>query len=372
MRSIRATGPSDQVNGGGNYDFSATDSLKVSWVRLISDFAVANFLPIALISGMTLGLTNPTLGCVAHRYSLSRFSTFGIFIISGLMLRSEEVGAAVEAWPAGMLGLVSILLLTPFLSRFILKIQLVPQEFITGLAIFCCMPTTLSSGVALTNLVGGNSALALAMTVMSNLLGMILVPISLSNYIGAGAGIDIPTMQLFRSLITTLLVPLILGKVFRDTFDGVAKYVDQNRRFFSMMSSILLSLVPWIQVSKSRPLFLTVTPVSFAIAIGLGIILHLILLAINTLAVKILSPLFGGKESVFAKKENSRAVIIVASQKTLPVMVAVVDQLKGALGEPGLLVLPCVASHINQIIIDSFLVNLWLQKDAMLTKTKEP
>lgn len=31
-------------------------------------------------------------------------------------------------------------------------------------------------------------------------------------------------------------------------------------------------------------------------------------------------------------------------------MVAVVDQLKGALGEPGLLVLPCVASHINQVI----------------------
>lgn len=147
----------------------------------------------------------------------------------------------------------------------------------------------------------------------------------------------------------------------------MAEYVDRNRRLFSMMNSALLSLVPWIQVSRSRPLLFTVTPKAFAIAIGMGILLHLILLAFNTFAVQILSVLSDSEESVFTKRENSRAVIIVASQKTLPVMVAVVEQLKGALGEPGLLVLPCVASHINQIIIDSFLVNLWLRNDRQTT-----
>lgn len=38
-------------------------------------------------------------------------------------------------------------------------------------------------------------------------------------------------------------------------------------------------------------------------------------------------------------------------QKTLPVMVAVVEQLGGALGESGLLVLPCIAAHFNQVLI---------------------
>lgn len=37
-------------------------------------------------------------------------------------------------------------------------------------------------------------------------------------------------------------------------------------------------------------------------------------------------------------------------QKTLPVMVAVVEQLGGVFGESGLLVLPCVAAHLNQVI----------------------
>lgn len=69
-------------------------------------------------------------------------------------------------------------------------------------------------------------------------------------------------------------------------------------------------------------------------------------------------------------------------------MVAVVEQLGGALGESGLLVLPCIAAHLNQVILefffnflslqlqftdmkyhllqiifDSFLVSIWFQKE---------
>lgn len=39
------------------------------------------------------------------------------------------------------------------------------------------------------------------------------VPFSISRFIAAGAGISIPTKQLLRNLIATLLVPIILGKV---------------------------------------------------------------------------------------------------------------------------------------------------------------
>ncbi|XP_068662798.1 probable sodium/metabolite cotransporter BASS4, chloroplastic isoform X1 [Aristolochia californica] len=387
-QTCRASGRSDQIHGYGDGNLgqsSTTDVLKLAQPLLA--FASANFLPLALISGVALGLANPSLGCVAHRYGFSKFSTFGIFFISGLTLKGGDIGAAAEAWPAGIFGLSSILCFSPFFSKFIMKLQLSPQEFVTGLAIFCCMPTTLSSGVALTTLARGNSALALAMTVVSNLLGILIVPFSLSKLIAGGIGVSVPTQQLFRSLVVTLLVPLILGKVFRSSFPydlswdipiagswesfahitslcaiGVAEYVDQNRKLFSNTSAILLSLVPWIQVSRSRPLLLMVKPAVFFIATVLGTLVHLILLGLNTFAVDILSFL-SGHSKAFSNKENKHAVVIVSSQKTLPVMVAVVEQLGGALGEPGLLVLPCVAAHINQIIIDSFLVNFWLQKD---------
>ncbi|KAG8645355.1 probable sodium/metabolite cotransporter BASS4, chloroplastic isoform X2 [Manihot esculenta] len=327
------------------------------------NFVDRNFLPLALVGGVVLGLANPTLGCLADKYYLSKVGTFGIFLISGLTLQNGEIGAAIEAWPVGILGLCSILFFTPYLSRIILQIQLQPQEFVTGLALFCCMPTTLSSGVALTQLAGGNSALALAMTVISNLLGILIIPFSISKFIAAGVGVSVPTKQLLRSLVLMLLVPLLMGKVFRESFKGVADFVDQKRKLFSKMSAICLSLAPWIQVSRSSSLLLLVKPEVFLVAVGMGVFLHIILFAFNAVAIQGLSTVSGGNQSVFAKKENANAFVLVSSQKTLPVMVAVAEQLGGAFGETGLLVLPCVAAHLNQIIVDSFLVNFWLRGD---------
>uniref|UniRef100_A0A0E0CLH0 Sodium/metabolite cotransporter BASS4, chloroplastic n=1 Tax=Oryza meridionalis TaxID=40149 RepID=A0A0E0CLH0_9ORYZ len=310
-------------------------------------FARSNFLPLALIAGIALALVDPTLGCLAHKYSLSKYSTFGIFLISGLTLRTKELGAALEAWPAGLFGLASILLFTPFLAQFIMQIKFFPHEFITGLAMFCCMPTTLSSGVTLTQ-----------------------VPLSLAKYIGVGAGVSLPTEKLFKSLVTTLLIPIILGKVARETSKGIAGFVDGNKQGFSVTSAILLSLVPWIQVSRSRSLLLSVQPKAFAVAVTVGVLLHFALLAFNAAALHILSHLEQRGVSVFARNEYARAVILVASQKTLPVLVAVVEQLGGALGESGLLVIPCVAAHINQIIIDSIIVNWWRQRDQQFANAK--
>ncbi|KAG9152292.1 hypothetical protein Leryth_024302 [Lithospermum erythrorhizon] len=219
-------------------------------------------------------------------------------------------------------------------------------------------------------LAGGNSSLALAMTVISSLLGILIVPFSISKFIAGGVGVSVPAKQLFRNLILSLLVPLILGKVLRESFKGLTLVADQNRKLLSIISAILLSLVPWIQVSKSRSLLLSVQPPIFLVAVAMGALLHVLLLAFNALAIQILSAMTGGKKSAFAQKDNVTALLLVASQKTLPVMVAVVDQLGGSFGEPGLLVLPCVAAHLNQIIIDSFLVGLWRKKEPELHNAK--
>ncbi|KAG7947577.1 hypothetical protein I3843_14G102000 [Carya illinoinensis] len=369
---VRAIANSNQGNSDGSNHKKVLKSANIStFAKALFNFTLTNFLPIALISGVVLGFSNPTLGCLAHKYSLSKYSTCGIFFISGLKLRGGEFRAVAEAWPAGIFGLVSILLVSPLFSRLILQVQLTPQEFVTGLAIFSCMPTTLSSGVALTQLVGGNSALALAMTVISNLLAILTVPFWISNVFADGFGVSIPTGELFWSLIFTLLVPLVLGKVVRNMLKGLATYIDQNQRIFSMMSTVLLSLTPWMQVSKSRPLILMLKPKGFIEAMGMGILVHLTLLGFNAIAVKCMSAGFGGGESIFSKKENFRALLIVCSQKALLIVVAVVDQLSGVVGESGLLVLPCVVAHINQVMIDSVLVNFWLWKDLSYKKDFE-
>ncbi|KAI7758055.1 hypothetical protein M8C21_017361 [Ambrosia artemisiifolia] len=244
---------SNQIQGNGGPDLPAQKSgiLRFSAVvEPVLSFASNNFLPLALIGGVALGLANP---------------------VPGLTLRSEDISAAAEAWPVGLFGLASILLLTPNLSRIILQLHLQPQEFVTGLALFSCMPTTLSSGVALTRLAGGNAALALAMTVTSSLLAILILPFSISKLIACGLGATVPTEKLFRRLIFTLLIPLMLGKAFRESFKGLADFADNNRKLLSVLSVLLLSWVPWIQVSRSRSLLLMVKPAAFLAAVMMGI-----------------------------------------------------------------------------------------------------
>lgn len=54
-------------------------------------------------------------------------------------------------------GVASILLITPLMGLAALAVDIKPKEFPMGLAVFCCMPTSLSTCVTLTMAAGANS-----------------------------------------------------------------------------------------------------------------------------------------------------------------------------------------------------------------------
>ena len=69
---------------------------------------------------------------------------------TGLNLKRGEAADAFTAWGAILYGLVTILLITPLAGLLTLRLPLYPKELAFGLTVFCCMPTTLSSAVSLT------------------------------------------------------------------------------------------------------------------------------------------------------------------------------------------------------------------------------
>lgn len=92
----------------------------------------------------------PGPGLRAADAGLQSLTTTGIFIISGLGLRRGEALRALSAWGAILYGFASILFITPLAALVVLRLPLGSPELAFGLAVFCCMPTTLSSGVSLT------------------------------------------------------------------------------------------------------------------------------------------------------------------------------------------------------------------------------
>lgn len=71
--------------------------------------------------------------------------------------------------------------------------------------------------------VGGNTALALLLTVGSNLLGIFTMPFVLCAVLGAGGGaVQISPGPLLRSLLKTILLPLLAGAAARALVPGQA------------------------------------------------------------------------------------------------------------------------------------------------------
>ena len=95
-----------------------------------------------------------------------------VFFISGLVLKTEDIRAALKHKVGVLYGFVAIIGITPCLGFALRAIPLTPPEYSYGLALFSAVPTTLGIGVSLVRSCKGNEGLALLLTVGTNVLGV--------------------------------------------------------------------------------------------------------------------------------------------------------------------------------------------------------
>jgi sodium/bile acid cotransporter 7 len=116
------------------------------------------------------------------------------------------------------------------------------------------------------------------------------------------------------------------------------------------------------QISESTFQLVSIDHETIALVAAAAFALHLTLLVGNFVAAAILG--LGGRGR--GSRRTRRALLLATSQKTLPVSVAVLTQLGNTLGEPGLVLLPCIFFHLIQIVFGSFLVAVWRGVDDVI------
>jgi sodium/bile acid cotransporter 7 len=90
--------------------------------------------------------------------------------------------------------------------------------------VLACLPTTIGSGVALTQSAGGNVAVSLFHAVFSNLAGIAITPFLIFAYLGgtgALGGVGSPSDAVAK-LVSAVLVPVVAGMAIR-ALPGVGK-----------------------------------------------------------------------------------------------------------------------------------------------------
>jgi sodium/bile acid cotransporter 7 len=318
------------------------------------------FLFIAFVVGLALPALGRTvsgpalsLGALGSMRVVQSINVILIFLISGFRLKTDAMKKALKQPCALLTGWFSILAWTPLLGFVAARLPLGSKEFSYGLALFCCVPTTLTSGAALIAGCKGASRaseLALMITVTTNLLGCFTTPLWLSAVL-SGVDAEIDVFNLLVKLVVTLLLPTVFGKMLQMSSPKAAQFSKDWKTELTIFSNFNLVFVVWQSVSRAQATIATAGAGNIVACVACGIGLHLVFWMVN-------APVFAFQP--INDDHQKRAVFLLGSQKTLPVSLAIIAGLpEGTVGDLGLMTLPCIFGHLSQLIIDAFLVDYW-------------
>ncbi|CAK0890775.1 unnamed protein product [Prorocentrum cordatum] len=251
---------------------------------------------------------------------------------------------------------IFVLFLSPLVGVPILSLgQVTPvnRVLLQGMALFCAVPTTLSSGVAMVGSANGNVALALILTTVTNLLGVFTMPWSMS-VIFSGADVEIDGFKMLTSLVIQTLVPLVFGLGLR-ALQPVEKFAKDKKKILGRCSNCCIFFVVWLNTSASQDKIVHFPLLDLGVVALLAITVHIIYRVSAYLVATAFH--FPNKEWV--------AIVLMCSQKSLPVCVSVMAALPRELQySTGTMIVPCIMSHFSQLMIDGFLADRWKLDEA--------
>lgn len=284
-----------------------------------------------------------------------------IFFIFGITLETSELKEAFKAVKTLIMGLTSILVVTSFTGFIFINMGFQPVEFGVGLAIFACVPTSLSSGVTLVIQSYGNGALALLLTVLSNLIGIVVSPIFVKLVLG-NLDAQLDTMELLIKLLVSILMPLVVGKLVREFIPPALKFAKKYKVPLYLFNNFQIIMIVWQTLSYSHHKLMEQKFSHIVLAIIGAIMQHFFFLVMNSIIAWIIR----------LKEVERKAYIIMASQKSLPTAAVIISYLNTDALNVGLISIPCIIFYIMQLFIDSFIASSWSGKyeraDALRAK----
>ncbi|MCI5209529.1 MAG: bile acid:sodium symporter [Candidatus Electrothrix sp. ATG2] len=297
------------------------------------------FLPLGLVLAAIFALILPQPGVMLAANNGIRFSIFTIFLVSGYQANTAGIPLNRSLIHVFLAAAAVSLFLAPLLGLALGILLHLPPFLVIGLLIICAVPPTLSSGVVITGISGGNTVLALMLTIGLNLTGILTLPIVLDLCLKASGPVSIDQWALFIKMLLLVLLPFIVGKLFRSIQQK--QQVSPN---WGYVNSSCVILTVYISLSASRQEFFRTDAGQYLATLLSVSLVHFLLLGINSQVGKLLK----------LNPEDRKALLFVASQKTLPVSLAV---LAGLRQDTGNAVIVCLLFHFVQLFADSILAS---------------
>ena len=225
-----------------------------------------------------IGWVWPSTGLWMRAIGITPYLVAFAFFMNGFALSSESLLDSMKQWRVLCCALIISFAISPAL---VLAIRCLVPGCNTllgeGFQIVSLVPTLFVSTVVLTRIAKGNAAVALYLTVTSNLLAIIIAPLLIRATLGAsGSQLNLSATSI--SMIFTVLFPTILGQVARKRWEV---WAERRAGFVTIISQCTILIFIVIGVS-SLPRSVISTSMAITAIIG-GLVLHAVLISIGRL-----------------------------------------------------------------------------------------
>jgi len=304
-----------------------------------------NFLLIGIVVGGCVGLLWPGPGSVLKEQGLVPVLISVIFVCSGLQMRTGAFLKELRNARALGFALISVNVTFPLVALVLAKVLGIRGDAFIGLLVIATAPPTLASGIIITTLAGGSTALAILLTIAGNISAVILMPVGLDFALSLTTSIQLPVLSMLAKLFYLIVLPTLAGQLLRALRADLA---DRYRPGISFVPSVAIVIIVFMLVSSGSAR-IREQATDLTVVAAASVALHVVMLGVNRL----------GAGALRLDLPASKALTIVASQKTLPVSAFVVAQ---AFADRPAAIVPCIVFHILQILLDTVIAHRWSQR----------
>lgn len=297
------------------------------------------FLPVGLLLALLAAMLYPGPGTMLQQLGLIPWMVVTIFLVNGYQINLNLVPRGRKLLAASAVAVAINLLVSPFIALMLVSALALPVGVATGLVVMATVPPTLTAGIIMTQIAGGNVPKALFLTILLNLIGVFTIPFMLHLTLDRVGLVPVSPLPVLTQLILIVLIPFVVGTGLR----SVTRIPSRHWLLRYLPSSCVVGTV-WMSASASSETLqaFDVTLLLLILVVALGV--HGALLLLCWLARYLYRPDPG----------ELIALLFTASQKTLPIALGVLAIMQQALGAA---MVACLVFHFLQLIMDSMIAS---------------
>lgn len=223
------------------------DGRLICVLRSCIAFYKSNDFPINLMLAIALARAYPPLGAEYLKPDITStwLAVAIIFVLSGMGLRTEELGAAFQRMHFNgfvqlfNFGVVSIVVYA--VSRFLATTGILNQALADGMVICSALPMAINIVIVLTASAKGDEAAAIFNATFGNIIGIFLSPVLILLYLGTSGDVSLGTV--FYRLTLRVIVPLVIGQVVQKLWVQARDFYRKHKRIFKKIQELSLIFI---------------------------------------------------------------------------------------------------------------------------------